>query len=284
MAASFIESTLRTLRRAVSSQAPTVRKIRHEFSPSLGREVALDVYLPPDFRSNKRATYPLLILNDGQDLPRMSFSKILSRVWKSGSMPYFVAVGVHAGDDRMKIYGTARQADYKGRGGRAANYKSFIVNELIPLCLEKYRIDGRVENTAIAGFSLGGLSAMDIGWATPEIFGSVGVFSGALWWRWEDVNPKDPDGGRIMHDILLNSGKNDGQRFWFEVGTLDEEDDRNNNGIIDAIDDTVDLIGILRAKGYSEADTRYLEIPDGTHDPMTWGEAMPDFLYWAFGE
>ena len=94
----------------------------------------------------------------------------------------------------------------------------------------------------------------------------------------------DPDSARIMHDIIRSApSKNASQRFWFQTGTLDEEEDRNQNGIIDAIDDTVDLIRELKRKGYTDKDIRYVEVEDGQHNPQTWGTAMPDFLKWAFG-
>ncbi|MGL6267221.1 MAG: alpha/beta hydrolase, partial [Chitinophagaceae bacterium] len=69
------------------------------------------------------------------------------------------------------------------------------------------------------------------------------------------------------------------------TGVLDEIADRNNNGIIDSIDDTMDLIGELVKKGYKkEEDIVYLEYEDGRHDVPTWGRAFPAFLKWAFGE
>jgi hypothetical protein len=65
---------------------------------------------------------------------------------------------------------------------------------------------------------------------------------------------------------------------------MDETKDRNQNGIIDSIDDTRDLINELVSKGYNpESDIYYLEMPDGKHDVPTWGRAMPVFLRWAFG-
>ncbi len=279
---SFWENPFQSLRRVFSPQAPSIRYIRHHFSPALGREVALDIYLPPDYRSNKRKKYPLLLLNDGQDLTRMGFADILEKLYHGGKIPSIIAVGIHADGNRMKEYGTARQPDYKGRGNRAGDYNHFIINELLAFLMNKFRLSGRVEDTAFAGFSLGGLSAFDIAWGTPGVFGDVGVFSGALWWRWSPVNPKDPDADRILHDIVKKSGKNEGQSFWFQTGTDDETDDRNNNGVIDAIDDTLALIEVLQQKGYSKEDIKYVEIRGGTHDPQTWGLAMPDFLIWAF--
>ena len=72
-------------------------------------------------------------------------------------------------------------------------------------------------------------------------------------------------------------------KFFFEVGRLDEMSDRNNNGIIDAIDDTRDLIKELQNKGYSaNNDIEYLELADGKHDVNTWSKAFPAFLIWGW--
>ena len=73
-------------------------------------------------------------------------------------------------------------------------------------------------------------------------------------------------------------------KFFFECGAADEEDDRNNNGIIDSIDDTMDLIKELIAKGYDENAIHYLQIEDGKHDVETWARAMPEFLKWGWGK
>jgi hypothetical protein len=67
------------------------------------------------------------------------------------------------------------------------------------------------------------------------------------------------------------------------VGLGDETADRNHNGILDAIDDTMDVFNELTGKGYSyPGDITYLEIDGGKHDLPTWGNAFTDFLKWAF--
>ena len=59
--------------------------------------------------------------------------------------------------------------------------------------------------------------------------------------------------------------------------------DRNNNGIIDSIDDTISLINELIKKGYHpETDIRYMELKDGSHDVPTWALAFPEFLKWGW--
>jgi enterochelin esterase-like enzyme len=280
----FWQSPVTSLRALWRRQTPKLRQLRHWYSPSLDREVDIDVYLPPDYRATPNRDYPLLVLNDGQDLPRMGFSGILEQLYRQQQLPYLIVVAVHAGPQRIREYGTARQPDYKNRGDKAPRYRDFLLEELLPFVSSRFRVSYQTEQTAIAGFSLGGLSALDIGWSAPHIFGAVGVFSGALWWRWSPVDDANPDADRIIHYIIRTSPdeRPNDQVFWFQCGTLDEDSDRNNNGIIDAIDDTHDCLHALRHRGYHESQLRYLEIPNGTHDPQTWGVAMPDFLRWTF--
>jgi enterochelin esterase-like enzyme len=280
----FWTQPTQTLRSLIQRKAPQLRQIRHLYSPILEREVDLDVFLPPDYKTNTKHSYPFLIINDGQDLAAAQYAKTLEFLWKKKKIPNIISVGIYANHDRIREYGTARQADYKGRGDRAGLYERFILEELIPYMMGKFRISGVSEETAYAGFSLGGLSAMDIAWANPNIFGTVGVFSGALWWRWSEVSEQNPDADRIMHDIIEKAwGKNDNQRYWFQTGTQDEQEDRNNNGVIDSIDDTLDLIRELKRKDTPDEAIRYLEIENGEHNPATWGGAMYDFLVWTFG-
>ncbi|NJL74190.1 MAG: hypothetical protein HC892_03255 [Saprospiraceae bacterium] len=85
-----------------------------------------------------------------------------------------------------------------------------------------------------------------------------------------------------MHDILHRSLKREGLQFWLQTGTKDEEEDRNKNGVIDSIDDTLDIIDELKRLGYSETAIRYVEVENGYHNPETWAGVLPDFLTWAF--
>ena len=113
----------------------------------------------------------------------------------------------------------------------------------------------------------------------------MGVFSGSLWWRSIDqIDEKyDDDKHRIMHQEIRNGQYAPWLKFFFQCGNMDEVKDRNNNGIIDSIDDTLDLIKELEAKGYNkETDIHYLEMKDGLHDVPTWARAFPDFLRWGF--
>lgn len=254
-------------------------------SAALSRDLVYDVYLPEGYRPDAEKPYSLVLFNDGQDLPKMHFEDILKRLSESANLPAFIVIGIRCSERRLREYGTASQPDYKGRGDLAGAYKRFVLEEFLPHIRDQFRISSAAKDRAYAGFSLGGLSALDIAWAHPEVFGAVGVFSGSLWWRSKAVQPAQPDADRIMIDIVQKTSRIDpAQRFWFQCGTLDETDDRNNNGVIDSIDDTLDLIKALHEKGVSRQNIHYLEIENGRHEVGTWGEAMPDFLGWFFGK
>lgn len=260
------------------------RQVRREYSRHLHRNVDFDVYLPPNYATEPEHHFPLVLFNDGQDLPATNLALTLETLFFLKAIPPAIVVGVYAGAGRRHEYGTIRQADYKGRGDKAPKYRDYILEELLPHLREKWRLSTAAEDNIIAGFSLGGLSALDIAWAHPEVFSAAGVFSGSLWWRWSEVDPAKPDADRIMHDIIDQTPAShpDNQRFWFQAGTLDETEDRNNNGIIDAIDDTLHLIERLKARNHPENHLHYVEMEGGTHDPLTWGRAMPRFLSWVF--
>jgi len=248
-------------------------------SKILEREVNLDIYLPPNYSENSHA-YPLVIFNDGQDLQQAKLAKTLRRLYFKNKLRHIIAIGIHAGD-RMEEYGTSQTADYKNRGSKGREYSQFILKELLPYIYSNFNVAKAPH--AIAGFSLGGLQAFDMVWNNPAVFNNAGVFSGSLWWRSKAFQENDPDADRIIHDMVAADKKRDGLKFWLQTGTHDETDDRNNNGIIDSIDDTLDLIIALKLKGYTDADIEYLEVEKGEHNFKTWSLVLVDFLLWWEG-
>ena len=249
----------------------------------LNRTVKIDCYLPAQVTTP--GSISLLLVNDGQDLVTMNFASILQNLYEGQLMAPLLCVGIHCSTDRKNEYATAKFLDFNGRGTKAALYTRFIFEELLPFIRDTFEIASFKEKS-FAGFSLGGLSALDIVWNNPAEFRRVGVFSGSLWWRDKDQNDPDfnEDTDRIMHRQIKEGSYAPWLKFFFEVGTLDETADRNNNGVIDSIDDAVSLIDDLVIKGYKrEEDIKYIELQDGKHDVPTWAKAFPDFLKWGWG-
>lgn len=253
-------------------------------SAFLDREVRVDFYLPKTVIDPSQMS--LLLINDGQDMQRLGLESILSELYAShDSISPLLCVAIHCGPDRKMEYGVAGSPDFKGRGVRAGAYTSFIFEELLPFLRSTYALPSFKEK-AFAGFSLGGLMALDIVWNHPAEFSRVGVFSGSLWWRNIDQEDEDYDDEkhRIIHQQVKNGKYAPWLKFFFQCGNMDETKDRNENGIIDSIDDTQDLMKELIKKGYRmDHDIEYLEMPDGRHDVETWGRAMPEFLRWGWG-
>lgn len=253
-------------------------------SAFLARTVWVDIYAPAGIRS--LVSPDLLLINDGQDLFNMQFNALLEELYGSDRIVPMVIAGIHAGPDRKNEYGTAGIPDYLGRGSRAAAYTSFVLEELIPALGDWYQ--GLVfKSRSIAGFSLGALSALDILWHHPREFVRAGLFSGSFWWRTKDKGDPAYDERihRIMQQQIAVGGYHPGLRFFFECGTEDEQEDRNQNGVIDSIDDTMDLIGELVKKGYDrEKDICYVEVVGGRHEVATWAKVMPQFLLWGWGK
>src|ERR1700722_5992256 len=165
----------------MSSVGPEIRSLETLLFPSeiLGRELRLDFYFPPDSGKDQ---IDVLLVNDGQDLETMGFESILNKLYRLNSIRPLLCIGIHAGPLRKFEYGTAITHDYKGRGNLARRYMYFITEELVPSIHKLF--PGKLNNHwAFAGFSLGGLSALDISWKNGQLFKTPGVFSGSLWWR-----------------------------------------------------------------------------------------------------
>lgn len=252
-------------------------------SEFLEREVLVDCYVPTIGSADEPAR--ILLINDGQDLRTMNFKGLLQNLYDHNEIEPLFCVGLHCSADRKNEYGTAKYLDYKGRGTKAALYSRFIFEEVMPFVRTEYKLK-TIKEKSFAGFSLGGLSAMDIVWNNPGEFSKAGIFSGSFWWRDKSQDDYDFDESvnRIMHQQVREGNYHPALKFFFEVGTQDEIADRNNNGIIDAIDDTLSLIEELKLKGYSDNEIHYLELEGGKHDVLTWARGFPYFLKWGWSK
>ena len=255
----------------------------HFLSKNLNRKVLFRFVAKGNYKKSN-TSFPVLLMNDGQDYQAMNLEKTLVQAFSDTEVKPFCYVGIDCNEDRMNEYGVSGIPDFKNRGKRATSYSKFIVQEFIPFLKEEFDVSQNHKEWVYCGMSLGGLSAFDIMYNHPNLFGKVGVFSGSFWWRKKAYVKGDVlDRSRMILDVIKNRPYVLGQKFWLQCGTRDEIADRNNNGIIDAIDDTMDVIKELQKKGYSyPGDITYVEIQDGKHDLPTWGKVFPSFLRWAF--
>lgn len=253
------------------------------YSRHLQRHVKLTIINSP--MPDDKSQMNLLLLNDGQDINKFRVKEIVDSLYSKKLIQPVLVVGIHAGD-RMREYGVADQPDYQNRGDKAANYDAFIDDELYPFAKKKAGVR-KFNSVVIAGCSLGGLSAFDVAWNHPDKIDKVGVFSGSFWWRDKDDKALDysDENNRIMLTKIRSSKKKPHLQYWFYVGGKEENGDRDKDGIIDAVDDTKDLVALIKSKNIcAPDDIVYTEEPNAKHDWPYWSAQLPTFLVWAFGK
>lgn len=240
----------------------------------------VSVYLPPGFKRGQRA--PLLLALDGQMMPRWRLPEAIAQFAARGGAPAPVVAAVPASPRRVEEYGLAGVLDFQGRGKLAETFQDYLVHGVLAAVRRRYGAGFDREQTGIFGASMGGLCAFDTAWRHPGEFGLAGVFSGSLWWRADDRSPAAQQASRLVHRRVRQTAVQPPLRLWFQAGTADETEDRDGNGVIDAIQDTTELIDELAARGFRRGiDVVYREVAGGRHGEETWAGVLPEFLRWA---
>lgn len=265
---------------------PVARTVTERSEPLAVRGIAsrrVTIYLPPGYDATRLRPYPLLVALDGQTMPQWRLAETLDRLVGAGVIEPVVVAAVPASAVRRDEYGMAGALDFAGRGRHAKAFQDLLAGEVLPWLRENHHVAAEAARTGIFGASLGGLGAFDAAWRRPRVFGLAGIFSGSLWWRADDSSVAAQQASRIAHRLVRDTVTRPALRIWLQAGTRDETDDRDGNGVIDAIQDTTELVDELVAKGFRRGDdVVYHQIEGGEHHESTWARALPEFLRWAF--
>lgn len=206
---------------------------------------AVRVFYPPGYAENTLESYPVLYMQDGQNLffPDEAFGgqhwKVEETLGVLSSMNLIrkaIVVGVYPRD---------RMADYTRPGYET--YGRFVVDELKPWVERSYRtLPGR-EHNAVIGSSLGGVVSFYLGWQYPELFGAVGAMSATFGFH-DDLAERVASEPRRPLRVYLDTGW---PRDNYEVNRS--------------------LRRLLIARGYVEgADLLYLAFPEAAHNEQAW--------------
>ena len=173
---------------------------RHRGFPSkiLGNRRDILVYLPRGYGRLSRRRYPVLYLQDGQNVfdAATSFAGVEWGVDESAERlikenliePLIVVAVANTGEQRIHEYAPTRgvidaKAKRKRRSkGLARKYARFLIDELKPYIDRKYRTNPDAEFTGLGGSSLGGLVTLAIGILYPQVFSRLMVMSPSIWW------------------------------------------------------------------------------------------------------
>ncbi|MDX2193819.1 MAG: alpha/beta hydrolase-fold protein [Gemmatimonadales bacterium] len=247
---------------------PLLRVLRAVRSPELGNERDIVVALPPRYAEQPERRWPVLYLQDGQNLidPAASYAGH----WQVGeTLAYWAPRGVEAivvaipnmGAERLQEYGAF--ADPRHGGGRGGRYARFVVETLKRRIDEEFRTVAGPEGTVMGGSSMGGLISLVTGALFPHAIGTVLVMSPSLWyaqWRvfdWLEARPHLP------------------RRIHLDVGLAEPDEE---------IYDVRRLARWLLDHEYTVPGTlRFIEAEEEGHNEAAWARRFREALPWLVG-
>lgn len=234
----------------------------------------ITVYLPPGYDADTTRNYPVLYMQDGQNLFDGETSFLRGRTWRmaetadaaiaAGKVEPLLIVGVaNAGERRTAEY--TPTSDWKMGGGHADRYGRLLVEELLPFIGEHYRVKTGPAHTGLGGSSLGALAALYLGLKYADIFGKLAILSPSVWWNHRAILTLVSEAAPGLHAR---------PRIWMDIG--DAEGRR-------AVADADMLERRLRARGWrTDSDLHYERVGGATHDEAAWAERVWPMLRFLF--
>jgi predicted alpha/beta superfamily hydrolase len=252
----------------------------HELRSRIFRNTRLlRVWLPPDYDVAGTIRYPVLYLNDGQNLfdPATAFAGVdwrvgeaASRLIHEGKIPPLIIVGIdNTGKNRVREYIPYRPLDLRLLGAQGKRYPEFLVREVMPLIAKHYAVAKGPENTGLGGSSLGGLITLYTHLASPGVFGRLLIESPSLFVGGRKILEESRRFRDWPYRVYLGMGTR-------EVGSAVKDEK--------TVADVRELESILQSAGLGTSRLR-VHIEEGaTHNEAAWGARFPaalEFLYRA---
>ena len=237
----------------------------------LSSEHDVIVYLPPGYDEELERRYPVLYMQDGQNLfdEATSFSgewhldDAAEQAIGAGLVAPLIIVGIYnAGAYRIDEYTPTRDSA-KRAGGNADRYGRMLVEELKPFIDAEYRTLPSARDSGIGGSSLGGLVSLYLALKYSGIFWNVAVLSPSVWWDNRFIVRRV----RALHTAPP-------LRIWLSTGTAEGE------GVVAGARRVRDA---LVAKGWVPGDTlHYEEIEGARHTESAWAAIAPAMLHFLY--
>lgn len=269
-------------------------KLLHFRVPMPYRGINIDrivhVRLPSGYDQNPEQKYPVLYMQDGQNLfyDRHAYQGVswglrptLSRWERNDQNTRMIVVGVECDPIHrmreyspwpMKVGKLVRPSEVWGDA-----YAAWFVQTLVPLIESKFRTIRRSQGRAIGGSSAGANISLYIARKYPHIFGAVGLFSAALW-----VFDQEEEKVASIRPERKDAAGAD-MFFYVYSGTEEGGDDQIVSQAY--LSNAATLVLTLLRNGVDPKNV-HLEIRHGRpHHETAWREIFPEFLvaWQAFG-
>jgi enterochelin esterase family protein len=151
-------------------------------SKALGMLRSVYVYTPAGYDGSSNTSYPALYLLHGSGGAEDAWvsigaaNVILDNLIADGkAKPMLVVMPFGHAEPSPRV---GRGATFTARDNNA--FMRDLLDEILPLVQRTYRVSRRADDRAIAGFSMGGSQARQIGFARLDLFRWIGVFSGGF--------------------------------------------------------------------------------------------------------
>jgi predicted alpha/beta superfamily hydrolase len=253
----------------------------HEFQSRIFRNTRfLRVWLPPGYDQNENSgrRYPVLYLNDGQNLFENSTSftgvewqvdETADRLIREGAVPPMIMVGIdNAGKERFREYMPHRSLQPMMLRVQGQNYPNFLAKEVMPFIARDYRVASGPENTGLGGSSLGALISLYTAAVRPGLIGRLLLESPSLWASNRQMLRDSRKIKRWPERVFLASGTAEAGR---------EDKDRS------MVDDVREMASIFSRAGL-DVKRLHLHIDEGaTHHESAWAKRFPEALTFLFG-
>ena len=262
-----------------SSVSGTIKVAQDIHSPQLGNQRHLLVYLPPSYESNSGQHYPVLYMQDGQNL----FDNATSFAGEWGVDEAMETLAHQEGLEAIVVgipnKGHKRLAEYSPfvdsqlGGGLGDKYVSFVANTVKPIVDRDFRTLPDQPNCGIMGSSMGGLISLYAFFHCPDVFGFAGVMSPSLWFGhgriFSYVRDADYHPGKIYLDVGTREHGNDDWTGVFARRTRSRKSYARVRR----------LKRILVSKGYRPIhDLLHIEEKWANHNEAAWRRRLPKAL------
>lgn len=168
-----------------SNKVENVDKITY-FSDILGKEMILQVYIPPGYSEDEK--YPVLyfIADYGGTsytvMNNYSVKEKADKLISNKEIFPLIIVGVNI-DKSFGINSSAEFETFVTESGKAFNkgmYSDYFCKEIIPTIDSRYSTVTTKDGRFVGGYSMGGYAALHIAFNNPDLFSKVGGHSPSL--------------------------------------------------------------------------------------------------------
>ncbi len=211
------------------------------------------IWLPPGYDEDTTKRYPVLYMQDGQNLFDPSTSafgvdwqldETADSLIRKGRMEPIIIAG---------ISNTKRRNSEYAENDTGYAYMRFVIEKVKPLMDSSYRTIPDRASTAVGGSSLGGLISFMLAWNYPEVFSMAMCVSPAL--NVYDFNYVD--------NVKDYSGPRKNIKFYFDCG-MNSLDSLLVPGV-------TEMVQTLEIRGYEEGkDIMWYKDENGEHNESSW--------------